>query len=72
MQRVFRRLVRGGVVLALAATLATLPVYGGEPDPAPQAKIQPPVGVAASHETSLFALFWTWLEAQAKISPPAG
>lgn len=41
--------------------------------PVPQNRISPPVGrPAPAPEPSLFDLFWMWLEAQAKISPPAG
>ncbi|HEX6097327.1 MAG TPA: hypothetical protein VF432_13440 [Thermoanaerobaculia bacterium] len=86
----------------LAATVAVLPVYAGELNPDPQAKIGPPIGAPAAGEQSQVRilppsgapvtsqnrilppigtpapalspldLFWLWLQAQVKISPPIG
>lgn len=55
MQRVFTRLLGAGVLFAFLA----LPLYGGELDPDPQAKIRPPVGSPATSapEPSLIDLF---------------
>lgn len=73
MQRVFTRLLGAGVLFVFVAALA-MPVYAGELDPDPQAKIRPPVGSPATSapESSLIDWFWMWLEAQVKISPPVG
>lgn len=68
MQSVFVR--RGAAILVLLTILAVSPAAFAD-DGSPQARIQPPIGVAEQpEEPSLLDLFLIWL--QAKIGPPGG
>jgi hypothetical protein len=68
-----RRVFKGGAVVALIALLVAPAVYAegltNVSDP-PQARIGPPIGIAAEEEPSFFERLWTWLEA--RIGPPIG
>jgi hypothetical protein len=69
-----RSVFKGGAVVALLAILVAPAVYAeGQStnfDP-PQARIAPPIGIAAQDEApTLLDLLWSWL--QARIAPPIG
>jgi len=68
-----RRVFKGGAVVALIAILIAPAVYADGlanlPDP-PQARIGPPIGIAAQEEPSFFERLRIWLEA--RIGPPIG
>ncbi len=61
----------GAVLLVLLVSLGVAPAYADEEPPAdPQARLQPPGGVNASAEPSLFDLFVAWVVA--RLQPPVG
>ena len=69
-----RVLKQGGAVFALLIILAAPAALADDPPPAtepPQARIGPPIGVAAQAESPcLAARVWAWV--MARIGPPIG